>query len=158
MASVARYCCCGVGCASEYEATVSGIDGNICCVTNETVTATSFNGVVTASFLSEPIPGELCVFEYVYGITTFTAYSDACVTPTGSTRTKTVRLRVGYNLITSKITTVTIADNTGGQDIFFDSGSGSWNLGDTISNNLTCGNVFGIKSWCQVGSVVIDNP
>lgn len=157
MASVARYCCCGPPtCAAAYEVTVAGIDGNICCVNNAKADPTPFDGVVTAPFLSEPVDG-LCVFQYIYGSVTFVSHSDACVTPNGVTRTKTCRVNVAYDLAIGKVTSVTISDNTGGQDVFFHA-SGSWDLGDTISNSLTCGRVGIQTSWCQVGTVVVDLP
>lgn len=157
MASVARYCCCDVGCKPEYEVTVTGIDGNICCVNNETATTTAFDGVFTVPF-SLNLSLDECLYVYTYTASvTFTSYSDACVTPSGPTRTKTVEVILIYNLTTSKITTVQITDDTGGQDIFFEA-VGSWDLGDTINNTSVCGKVGTRTDWCDVGSVVVNLP
>jgi len=162
MASVARYCCCEATCGS-LEVTISGINGNSCCVpqgagNSVDLTGLTVDGVYTLAFRLNAFP--TCNYEANCGSGTLRQFSGTTcgtlVKPTYSSHGYKVFVNTSNNLITS-VGILDVTQTALGGTLF--SAVGSWAFGDTINNQLACStNYTTDKSLCNVGSVVVDRP
>ena len=165
MASVARYCCCG-GCLPQVKVTVAGIDGNMCCLDYNAgldsikIENEAINGVYTLPAFSPTQVPPVCDFRDIID-------TPDAVRRNGTTCAGSIIASFGWSVRmlvrmtdASTIASVSMFDVT--QPILNGSiftASGTWSLGDTISNQLVCPtNYFGAggKIMCQSGTVVVE--
>lgn len=148
MASVARYCCCDVGCPDQVEITISGVDAAACtgCNTDGVfswkVISLGFDGVYVVSKSLEN--ASICQYLVSTSVSfnSWEEHSDTtCTSLSYSGADSTRVINVVYDKVSGLFSAVNISGRQGffGRQIGFGFRTVSTGaFGDTINNALTC--------------------